>query len=289
MNTTRLICPNDPALLDRLEDRNLCVRVAVPGEVAAAAKKAGERNRLFCILCDVATPLEATELDEAWSSLPIALTAPAVSRVRNLVARLALFRKLNLRVYLPCEDGNLIDARVLASLGVAVGVVFDFARSPDWAALADLMTYALLGPAPDEPIEPFQTMAECCRQGLRGEDWGRAVFDDPSGFLHLDAAGRIALSRRELLACEFVAQDPSELDSPTLANAVAERLESWRTLFLDDHFCARCGGWRLCRGRFADGKREPDGCAEFFQEMLEVVEQSWKRSELRQPVQKWRP
>jgi hypothetical protein len=289
MNTTKLICPNEPSLLDRLDKRHLCVRVGSPGEIVAAANKARERNRLFCVLYDAEAPIETIDLDESWLGLPIALTAPALGRFRNVAGKLPLLKKLDIRVYFPCEEGNLVGARLLASLGVPSGLAFDFARPPDWEALADLMTYALLGAAPHAPVEPFQTMADGCRQGLRGEDWGRAMFDDPSQFLHLDATGRIALSRRELLAGEFVAQDLSALDSPALARAVAERLESWRNLFLDNHVCARCGGWKLCRGRFADAKTEPDGCAEFFEDMMDVVEQSWKRADLKKPVEQWRP
>jgi len=275
-------------LLDRLEKRNLCVRVSSPEAIVPAANKARERNHLICVICDAETSFDEMNVEESWQDIPIALIAPTFGKFRNVSRNLALFKKLNLRVYLPCDEGGLVGARLLASLGIPTGIVFDKVPRPDWEALADLMTYALLGMAAHAPIEPFQTMADCCRQG-RSEDWGRAIFDDPSSYLHIDAMGRTALSRRELIAGEFVAQDLSELDTPVVAKAVANRRDAWQKLFLDNHFCARCGGWRLCRGRFADGRDEPDDCGEFFQDMMDVIEQSCKNLGPQQPVEKWRP
>jgi hypothetical protein len=159
---------------------------------------------------------------------------------------------------------------MLASLGIPVCLVFEAA--PDWDALADLLTYALIGLVPHAPIDPFQTIADRYRQTARSADWGRVFFDDPSRYLHLDAAGRIALSPRDLKAGNFVASDLSKLDSPEVKHAIEERTEAWRNLFAEDRFCARCEAWRICRARVLDGKAAPDGCDVFFHEMMEVIE-----------------
>lgn len=179
---------------------------------------------------------------------------------------------------LPVAATGLRDARTLASLGIRTRLRLD--TLPDWDALADLMTYALLELVAHAPIEPFQTIADHSRTDARTTDWSSALFDDPLRFLHLDADGRIALSRRDLQAGAFVG-DLSLLGTPALAEARQARSEAWRQLFLDDRPCARCPGFRLCRGRYAEGSTVAEGCADFFTEMAGVLEQRWLRPEAR--------
>ncbi len=281
----RLVCPGDAALIGRLAARTLCVRVSHPAEIAVAAARARERNNLACVICETDMPLSEIVPTESWQDVPLALLVPSIGRVRDVVKRIATLRKLNVRVYLPCNESNLTGARVLASLGIAVSIDIDGVR--DWDGLADLMTYALLGPVPHAPVEPFRSIAAGYKVASRGDDWGRLYFDDPTRYLHLDAQGRIALSRSELLAGKFATLDLSELDSPELKRAIAERAEAWRDLFAEDHFCARCAAWRICRARLRDGKDAPDGCAAFFLEMADIIEQS--RADHHGRDATWRP
>ena len=244
-------------------------------------------NTLSCVICDLSVPIEDIDVEDDWHGVPIALMAPSVGRFRNVAKKVDALRKLNLRVYLPCEADNLAGARVLASLGIPVCI--DFGTAPDWDGLTDLMTYALLGPVPHAPIDPFQTIADGYKQTARGNNWGRVFFDDPSRYLHLDAEGRIALSRRDLEAGDFVAGELSKLDSPEVKHAIEERTEAWRNLFAEDHFCARCEAWRICRARLCDGKAAPDGCDAFFHEMAEVIERRRNKPGSNRAAEKWQP
>jgi hypothetical protein len=279
----KLVCPLEHHLIDRIEGRSICVRVDATQDIAAAAADARQRNTLVCVICDLSEPLADIAVEDGWHGVPIALAVPSVGRFRDIARKTETLRKLNLRVYLPAEAHS--GARILASLGIPVCV--DFGTSADWDALADLMTYALLGVVPHAPIEPFQTIADGYRQAGRCDEWGRVLFDDPSRFLHLDAEGRIALSRRDLLAGRFVTSDLSQLDGPEVRRAVEQRMQAWRTVFAGDHFCARCQAWRICRGRLCDGKAAPDGCDAFFAEMADVIERRHDKSGMR--AEKWRP
>lgn len=282
----KLVCPHERALIDRLDGRAVCVRVDGTGDIAAAAADVRGRNTLACVICE-SVPIEEIEVEDDWLGVPIALMAPSVGRFRNVAKKVESLRRMNLRVYLPCEADNLTGARVLASLGIPVCLVFEAA--PDWDALADLMTYALLGLMPHAAIDPFQTIADGYRQTARSDNWGRVFFDDPSRYLHLDVEGRIALSRRDLLAGNFIACELSKLDSPEIKHAIEERTEAWRSLFAEDHFCARCKAWRICRARFCDGKAAPDGCDAFFHEMAEIIERRRNKPGSNRPAEKWQP
>jgi hypothetical protein len=265
------------------------MRVKDHRDIVVSANAARTCNTLLCVVCDSEIPLEDLGGEQDWQGIPIALTVPSVDKYRNISRKLAALKNLNLRVYLPCDKENFTAARLLSSVGINTAIVFDEDTAPDWDALADLMTYALIGIVPHAPIEPFQTMANACRQGPRGEDWGRVYFDDPSRYVHIDAMGRVALSHRELLARDFVTDDLSGLDSLEIRKAIDDRGEMWKTLFLENHFCAHCGGWRLCRGKFSAGKAKPDGCTEFFDEMMDVVEQHHNKLRSGKSGGKWQP
>ena len=281
----KLVCPYEPALIDRLEGRVICVRVDAVQDISAAAADVRRCNTLSCVICDSSVPLEDIDVEDDWQGVPIALMAPSVGRFRNIAKKVATLRKLNLRVYLSGETDNLTGARTLASLGIPVCA--DVEDNSDWEALADLMTYALLGLVPHAPIDPFQTIADGYRQTTRSADWGRVFFDDPSRYLHLDAEGRIALSRRDLKAGNFIACDLSEIDSPLVKHAIEERLDAWRSLFAEDHFCARCKAWRICRARVSGGKAAPDGCDTFFHDMMDVIER--RRGKIKAADETWQP
>jgi len=289
MNSLKLVCPSEPALLERLEGRTLCVRVNSPDAIAPAAKLARRHNQLFCVIWDCAVPIEDIQIEDTWRGIPLALMAPSAGRFRGLAGRMRALKSLNLRVFLPSSSVNLIGARLLSSVGIPICVMFADEDAPDWNALADLMVYALLGMAPHAPVEPFETMAECYRRESRSENWGRAWFDDSSRYLHVDAQGRVAVSRRALLAQHFVADDIDALETPAVRQAIDRCSQAWREIFADNHFCALCKGFRTCRGRFREGKSEPGGCEAFFCEAADAIERRRDRSKSRERTVTWRP
>ncbi len=273
----KLVVPYDRSLFERLRNRTLCVRVNDPRETAAAALAARVDNSLSCVLCELDIPLERFFVEPDWRGIPIFLKVPSAGNYRNLSKLLPALKSLDLHVYLPCEGRNLISARQLSSVGINTGIIIDENAENDWHALAEIMTYALIGLMPHAPIEPFFTMANALGKGLRGENWGRVYFDDPSEYLHLDAKGRVALSHRELLAGDFIADNLAVLDSVEIRKAVDDRVASWEKLFLENNFCSRCSGWKLCRGKFSEGTKKSDTCKWFFDEMTAVVEQYHNR------------
>ena len=134
-----------------------------------------------------------------WRSWPL----PS-GRFRDLARHLDRLRKLNLRVYLPCDHAdNLASLRILSSVGIPCCADFRDGGT-DWEALADLATYAVLERTPHAAMEPFAFMAANYHSADR-LDWGRVFFDDPRHFLHLSEDGRVALSQAELAEGRFVA------------------------------------------------------------------------------------
>jgi hypothetical protein len=267
----RIVCPDSATVLQGFTGRSVALRVHGCDGIALGVdhvRKSG--NNLFCIIVESDQPLADMEFDDCHQGIPLAVMTPALGRFRDLSRHLDRLRTLNLRVYLPCDHpDNLTGLRILASVGITCCADFSNGRT-DWESLADLATYAVLERAPHAAIEPFAFMV-AHYPACRCLDWGRVIFDDPRYFLHLDAGGRVALSRAELAENCFVAHSLNEIEAPAEFPPIRDRLRSWQHFFIDNHPCASCAGWRLCLGKFSRNLAANAGCAEFFTEMIDLV------------------
>jgi hypothetical protein len=273
VSSRNIVCPYNTALLNRLKDHVVIVRVEgtdVISKAAADVVYSGNQLRLVIVETDLA--LDSIEYYDQWKDIPLALKASSLGKFRNLVKKLDTMRNLNLCVYLSCSDHkNIVGLRILSSVGIRCGVTFD-EGDVDWEDLADLMTYAVLERTPHAPIEPFMFIATHYKSDAH-TDWGTVFCDDPNTFLHLDSEGHVALSLKELNKKQFIAMDYFGVTPSFLSEVIGQRSQTWRDYFLDNGACARCVGWRVCLGKFNRGSRQVDGCEAFFSEMMEVAEQ----------------
>jgi hypothetical protein len=269
-----IVSPNNRLLLQSFTGFSVVLRLNDCPRLAEGVENVRQSgNSLCCVIMEFNRPLADIALEDYPPQIPLAVMVPALGRFRDLAGNLDRLRHLNLRVYLPCDHpDNLSSLRILASVGIPCCADFRYGRN-DWDALADLATYAVLEQAPHAPIEPFAFMAANYHPG-HYLDWGRVIFDDPGHFLHLDEDGRVALSPAELVEKRFVASNLQEINSPAEFPPIRRRLRSWRHYFTDNHPCAFCAAWRICRGKFSAGLSDNAGCAVFFQEMLELVRQA---------------
>ncbi len=271
MRSPTIVCPNSGSLLQKFKGRPVALRMNSCDHIAEGVehlRKSG--NTLFCVIVESDRPLAEIRLEDHHRGIPLAVLAPAAGRFRDLAAHLHRLRELNLRLYLPCDHpDNLTSLRILSSVGLHCCAVFGKGRI-DWESLADLATYAVLERSPHAPIEPFAFIVSNYPASKR-LDWGRAIFDDPRHFLHLDEDGRVALSQAELGEKRFIAQSLGEIGAPDEFPPIRERLRSWRHYFSNNHPCAFCAGWKICLGKFSPSLSEHAGCSEFFTEMIDLA------------------
>jgi hypothetical protein len=217
---------------------------------------------------------------------PLALFTAGMGRMQDLVRLLPALRKMDVRIYMPADnEKSLTEVRILASLGIDCAVIFD-GGTIRWDLLSDLMTYALLGLVPHAEIEPFSYIAGQYDPKKRA-GFGAVYFDDPLTYLHVDAAGRVALTRSDLEAERFFARSIEGVTEESRLAAWGAHDESWSGFFLERSRCAQCPGWRICGGALARRAEADPGCSSFFGELMDVIDQ-------RQTAQKkvkstWRP
>ncbi len=286
MKRPALVCPHVPSLLEQMNGYDIAVRVDHLPDVSRAAEDVRSAGGVLTrVILETDQPLSTVPIPEDWAGIPIALFAPGMGTYRDLSRQIQRWRDFKIHVYLPAGNSeNLVSARILASLGVTCCLVFD-EREPDWAALSDLMTYAIFGPAPHAPVEPFHHIAEHYSPGTY-LNWGSLYFDDPKEYLHLDSRGRAALSRRDLSNGLFIAEHISSINDPLENEEYVKGLNAWRHYFLEDHPCIMCEGWKICLGRFGFNGSHKAGCSRFAADMLSEIEQYQSQRQEENPQEK---
>jgi hypothetical protein len=273
MRFPRIVCPDSETLLQSFTGLSVALRLNRCDRITAGVEQVRKSgNTLCCVILTSDRPLADLEFDDCHQDIPLAVMAPSLGRFRDLARHLDRLRHFNLRVYLPCgHPDNLASLRILSSVGIHGCADFRSGRT-DWDALADLATYAVLERTPHAAIEPFAFMVANYHAAAY-LDWGRVCFDDPRHFLHLNEAGRVALSQAELDEKRFVALSLNEIEAPDEFPPIRARLRSWRHFFTDHHPCSSCAGWKICLGKFSADLSPQAGCAEFFGEMIDLVRQ----------------
>ena len=286
MKRPALVCPHVPSLLEQMNGYDIAVRVDHLPDVSRAAEDVRSAGGVLTrVILETDQPLSTVPIPEDWAGIPIALFAPGMGIYRDLSRQIQKWRDFKIHVYLPAGNSeNLVSARILASLGVTCCLAFD-EREPDWAALSDLMTFAIFGPAPHAPVEPFHHIAEHYSPGAY-LNWGSLYFDDPKEYLHLDSKGRAALSRRDLSNGSFIAEHISSINDPLENEEYVKGLNAWRHYFLEDHPCIMCEGWKICLGRFGFNGSHKAGCSRFAADMLSEIEQYQSQRQEENPQEK---
>ncbi|MBF0465763.1 MAG: hypothetical protein HQK88_09965 [Nitrospirae bacterium] len=243
-------CPFDKALIDRFRNETLVIRYDAFSEIIAVANAVNENNRLHCIMINYPKKLDSLTIYEEYADIPIALYTPGIGEISDFIKKIKMFRKLNIRVFLPESDSETFSGlRILSSLGIACGIVFD-RKNPDWESVNDLMHYAVYGMVSRGQIEPFGYLLLNYERG-KYIDYGAVYFNDPERYFHISSFGILSLFH--------------------------ERLLSREDFFLKPEGCAYCQGWRICLGKFPDSSNQKYGCQKLFVDVLEAAEYYYKK------------
>lgn len=267
-----LVCSYNEGLLERMADRSLVVCTNKPADISRVMDSARRIPfHLHCLSLETQASLSDIPFQETWQEIPLAIQVSGLGRFLDFMKILPTLRKLNLRVYIPTDSiENIAAIRILSSLGINTALVIR-PEMTNWDLLADLMSYAYFGLVPHAPIEPFDSLANWFEdhKQLNG---GSVYFEDPAKYLHVDTAGRIAMTPADAEVDSYIAQRVEDLDTALLSRGYQEGVERWRKHFLQTDGCAYCPGWRLCMGQYASSCTEDPGYKNFFSEVLDAIE-----------------
>ncbi len=228
---------------------------------------------LHCVIVREARNLDLLTFEGIEHALPIALFVPAVGSIRIAISRAKVYSAFNLRIFLPAlPRENLVHARILASLGIEMAVVIpQEEKDLPWDEISDLMHYAVYSPSRKGSIEPFERfVTRGDTQGVTA--FGSPWFDDPERFIHIDAQGRLAFSKRDLEEGHFLQTRPEELSNLHQNEEYQGNLKRWQASFLRNSKCSYCAAWSACQGAYIESCSHDPRCEAFFSEMVEALD-----------------
>lgn len=272
MMTVRLVCPNNKQLFERINGKNVSVRVENLSDIPFVYKMVQNSNNfLDNIIVESKEKLDNIPFDKKWHGIPISLFVPDVGNFKKFANHINIMRELKIHIFLPAENKkNLIYCRILSSLGITCYLVFG-QKAPDWNLLADLMVYSIAGYIYHAPIEPFNFISKEYSPE-KNISWGHLYFNDPLVYLHVDSKGRVALSHESLIKEDFIEENLEVLNNPVLNEKYRKGINKWRMFFVSNHKCTFCKGWKICHGRLLFDNTTRD-CSLFINEMIEIIEQ----------------
>lgn len=144
----------------------------------AADAVAASGNTLAFTVFASGLPLDRIPFNENMAGIPIAVIPASFGTFRKLEKRIEIMRKLDLTIFLPSDAANMTGARILSSVGIATTVMIG-SQAGDLEPLIDLAAYALLGPAPHAPIEPFEYIA-CEYEPSKPVGWEFLLLENPA-------------------------------------------------------------------------------------------------------------
>ncbi|MEI6261525.1 MAG: hypothetical protein WCR46_16680 [Deltaproteobacteria bacterium] len=271
MASPRYVLPFEPSLIVSVQNCEIAVVVSDPMHIVPAAKTVKTSNNLLdCVILRYPSTLDTLDWSENWIDIPLVVEAQAFGQFRLLNRYLEILRRLDVRIHLPLlSEQNASGLRILSSLGIDSCAVL--LSETDWNVAADLMTYAVLGRCQHAPIQPFNYIAENYNVSTYS-GWGEVIFDDPKHYLHMDELGRVALTVSKLTLDNFLHVNIRTLANVVRLDSYCRSLFDWRQHFLLNDDCAKCPGWRCCRGGVAGIVGDKSGCSSLFTEMLDVAE-----------------
>jgi hypothetical protein len=204
------------------------------------------------------------------------------------MSRLQLIRDLNLRIFLNSDrKDNFTSLHILSSLGVNCGVGFG-EKDVDWESLNDLMTYSVYGKARHTGIEPFQFVTSKYNPE-RLTEYNTVYFDNPQQYLHIDKDFNIAVSQKDLLKGNFVANGLEALNEIKANPKYEEAITHWQSFFLQESGCAFCQAWRVCMGKFTNQIERNPGCQKFFTDLMEASDHFLASQHKQRKREIWQP
>ncbi len=277
MSRHTLVCPYDGPFLTGFSGQSIVVCMDDTEQVVNAAEAVKPGNKLHAICLSFTRSLAELPVKEAWKGIPLAVHLPRLGSFRQVANKLHLLHALDICIFLPDDQGkeNYTSLRILSSLGIRCGLAFNHLE-PDWNALNDLAYYALYGRSAHAHIEPFHFIRTMHKAEQR-LDFGAVYFDDPKRYLHLNSRGKVALSKQDLAAGNYILEYLTELETISELPTYKRHLESWRQHFLKEEGCAYCAAWRVCLGRLSDITRDHKACGALFSELMDAAESYQKK------------
>ena len=267
-----LVCPFDRELLSKITDRQIVVLADGLEQIPEIAELTLAQNELQCVKITNSLVLSEIKPTEELERLPLAIPISTVGSRNDFLKNISAFKSMKAKFFLQASNSeNLVDVRIMSSLGIFAGLLFDDPDNVDWDAITDLLYFSVYKTNNSAPIEPFESVVS--NYNPKGHSYfTSAYFEDPTQYLYVDGKEHIALSELDLKEGRFVAEGFSEIETLEQEGPYRQSVSDLQSYFLNNKQCASCAGFRLCLGSFYSTCKRQKKCQEFFSELIESAD-----------------
>jgi hypothetical protein len=274
MNNLVIVCPYDEKLLNTFKQKTLVVRTDTTTHLREIQKEVNKFNRLHAIKIETDIPFSALPFHEDWTRVPLAIWCGEFGEYKQLLSGLEIIRKLNARIYLSAmQEKNFLGLRILSSLKINCGL-FSLEETSHWDSILDLMHYVIYSRLDQSAVEPFGWLSHHY-DPTEYTDYSVVYFDDPSKYIHMNEREQIALTHKDLLRGNFIAEGINALNRIEENKMYVDFFNRRYDIMLEMNECAFCPAFRICLGKFADHNDKQHSCKVLFPEMLEALDYAY--------------
>jgi hypothetical protein len=266
-----LVCPFNEKLITRLKQKALVVMTDDFNILNYIQSRVNNFSKLHAIKIRTDKALSDIDFREEWEKIPLAIYTSDFGTYKDFLHKLNILRKLNTRIFLSSDhDFNYTALRILSSLNINCGLYFD--NEPyNWELINDLMHYAIYSNTRHAPIEPFAWLATKY-EPVEYTDYSTVYFNDPSRYLYINEKEQIALTEKDYLNNNFIAEGISALDNITRNKKYIDSRNIRYEIMLRMDECAFCQAFRICLGKFPDLANKNETCKPFFTDLLDAAD-----------------
>lgn len=238
----------DLELLKSLKNRQIVVYTDTLDSLEHQYAEAKRNNRVTAFVATLPySSVSQIEFKEEWAEIPLIIFAYNIGDYNQFFVKVDTIRRLDARIYLSSTSLTVFtDLKIMSSMGVDCGILFDADVKIEDDKLLDLASYYYMSPAPHATIEPFEFILRHLRDESN-ESFDSIYFKNPLRYAN---AG-------------------TESDIENFEDNFDLRLHNYYTHFMQLDDCSKCPAFKICNRKMSDIL---SSCSEIMNEIYEYAE-----------------
>jgi hypothetical protein len=224
-----VIVSYDPELLKVLRDHRIVLQVDSLDAIEHQYRDALQNNEVIAVVANLPyTSVSQIGFANSWEDIPLIIKAYNIGDYCLLLQKADIIKRLNIRLLLSSlSDTIYTDLKILASVGIDCGIVFEEGVLLDDNKLLDLASYYYMSPVPHATIEPFEFILRHANNE-EYESFRSVYFDNPSLYTRISTIDDI--------------ESIEDSDDKTFQ----DKLHDYYNHFLCLDNCSKCPAFRIC-------------------------------------------
>lgn len=198
--------------------------------------------------------------------IPIILHCSGVGSINQILDDIHILQEMQIKCFMPCSSENFKGIKILSSLGIETGILFDN-NIVDSEKFLDLASFACVSPMRHAAIEPFDYIWRNIGQD-NNLDFSTVYLTNPFKYIHVDVNSNCAYSYEMLASGKFTGK-LNDILKDTIGYETKYKEEHYYKHFMELTKCAKCSAFKICNRTLQDNFED---CEATMKEVYELCE-----------------